>query len=197
MITIKSPREIETMAAAGRIVAQTLALVGREARPGRSTADLDALAEAFIRGHPGARPSFKGLYDFPATLCTSINEEVVHGIPSPRRVLREGDLLSVDVGVYLEGLHADAAATFAIGTVTPDALRLLQVTRDALAAGIAQARRGITWGTSDTRCRRWPRRRGTGWCGRWWGTASARASTRTRRFPTTASRSAVRDSRRA
>jgi methionyl aminopeptidase len=142
MITIKSPREIETMAAAGRIVAQTLALVGREARPGRSTADLDALAEAFIRGHPGARPSFKGLYDFPATLCTSINEEVVHGIPSPRRVLREGDLLSVDVGVYLEGLHADAAATFAIGTVTPDALRLLEVTRDALAAGIAQARPG-------------------------------------------------------
>jgi methionyl aminopeptidase len=142
MITIKSPREIETMAAAGRIVAQTLALVGREARAGRSTATLDAAAEEFIRGHPGARPSFKGLYDFPATLCTSINEEVVHGIPSPKRVLRDGDLLSVDVGVCLEGLHADAAATFPIGAVSPAARRLLAVTQEALAAGIAQARAG-------------------------------------------------------
>ena len=126
MITIKSQREIETMAAAGRIVAETLALVGREARPGRSTAQLDAVAEEFIRSHPGARPSFKGLYDFPATLCTSSNEEVVHGIPSPRRVLKEGDLLSVDVGVCLEGLHADAAATFPVGAVTPEARRLQQ-----------------------------------------------------------------------
>jgi methionyl aminopeptidase len=142
MITIKSAREIETMAAAGRIVAQTLALIGREARPGRSTAQLDAVAEEFIRSHPGARPSFKGLYDFPATLCTSINEEVVHGIPSPTRVLKEGDLLSVDVGVCLEGLHADAAATFPIGAVTPEARRLLAVTQEALAAGIAQARAG-------------------------------------------------------
>ena len=142
MITIKSAREIETMAAAGRIVAETLALIGREARPGRSTAQLDAVAEAFIRGHPGARPSFKGLYDFPATLCTSINEEVVHGIPSPRRVLKDGDLLSVDVGVCLEGLHADAAATFPVGAVTPEARRLLAVTQEALAAGIAQARAG-------------------------------------------------------
>ena len=142
MITIKSAREIETMAAAGRIVAETLALIGREARAGRSTAQLDATAEAFIRSHPGARPSFKGLYDFPATLCTSINEEVVHGIPSPKRVLKDGDLLSVDVGVCLEGLHADAAATFPIGAVTPEALRLLAVTQEALAAGIAQARAG-------------------------------------------------------
>src|SRR2546426_7864522 len=89
MITIKSPREIETMAAAGRVVAATLALVQRQVRPGVSTEELDRLAEGFIRSHPGARPSFKGLYDFPATLCTSINAEVVHGIPSPKRVLRE------------------------------------------------------------------------------------------------------------
>jgi methionyl aminopeptidase len=142
MITIKSAREIETMAAAGRIVAATLALVGREARPGVSTAALDKLAEEFIRSHPGARPSFKGLYDFPATLCTSINHEVVHGIPSKKRVLKVGDLLSVDVGVWLEGLHADAAATFPIGTVADDARRLLAVTQEALAAGIAQARAG-------------------------------------------------------
>jgi methionyl aminopeptidase len=142
MITIKSPREIETMAAAGRIVAGTLALVERHVRPGISTEALDRLAEEFIRSHPGARPSFKGLYDFPATLCTSINQEIVHGIPSPTRVLKEGDLLSVDVGAWLEGLHADSAATFPVGDVSPEAARLLQVTRDALVAGVAQARAG-------------------------------------------------------
>ena len=142
MITVKSPREIETMAAAGRVVAATLALVQRQVRPGVSTEELDRLAEGFIRSHPGARPSFKGLYDFPATLCTSINAEVVHGIPSPKRVLREGDLLSVDVGVWLEGLHADSAATFPVGKVGPDAERLLRVTQEALAAGVDQARAG-------------------------------------------------------
>jgi methionyl aminopeptidase len=142
MITIKSPREIETMAAAGRIVAGTLALVERHVRPGVSTEALDRLAEEFIRSHPGARPSFKGLYDFPATLCTSINQEIVHGIPSPTRVLKAGDLLSVDVGAWLEGLHADSAATFPVGDIAPEAARLLQVTRDALAAGVSQARAG-------------------------------------------------------
>ncbi len=142
MITIKSPREIETMAAAGRIVAETLALVAGHVRPGISTERLDRLAEDFIRSRPGARPSFKGLYDFPATLCTSINQEVVHGIPSPKRVLQEGDLLSVDVGVWLDGLHADSAATFPVGKVSPAAERLLAVTREALLAGVAQARAG-------------------------------------------------------
>ena len=142
MITIKSAREIETMAAAGRIVAETLAVVGRKVQPGISTEQLDQIAEEFIRSHPGAKPSFKGLYDFPATLCTSINNEVVHGIPSARRVLREGDLLSVDVGVWLDGLHADAAATFPVGRVSAEAERLLKVTQEALAAGIAQARAG-------------------------------------------------------
>ncbi|HYK81968.1 MAG TPA: type I methionyl aminopeptidase [Gemmatimonadales bacterium] len=142
MITIKSPREIETMAAAGRIVASTLALVAQHVRPGVSTEALDRVAEDFIRSHPGARPSFKGLYDFPATLCTSINQEVVHGIPSPKRVLTEGDLLSVDVGVWLEGLHADSAATFPVGQVSRDATRLLATTQQALVAGVEQARAG-------------------------------------------------------
>ncbi len=142
MITIKSPREIETMAVAGRIVAAVLTVVGKHARPGVSTEQLDRLAEEFIRRHPGARPSFKGLYDFPATLCTSINQEVVHGIPSPKRILQSGDLLSVDVGVWLDGLHADSAATFPVGEVSPEARRLLRVTEEALAAGIAQARAG-------------------------------------------------------
>jgi len=142
MITIKSPREIETMAAAGRILAETLALVGRHIQPDVTTEELDRLAETFIRSHPGAQPSFKGLYDFPATLCTSINHEIVHGIPSHKRVLHDGDILSVDVGVWLEGLHADSAATFPVGDIRAEAARLLEVTQSALAAGVAQARAG-------------------------------------------------------
>ncbi len=139
MITIKSPREIETMARAGHIVAETLALLARTVRPGMSTEDLDRAAEEFIRSHPGATPSFKGLYGFPKTLCTSINEEIVHGIPSTRRVLREGNIVSIDVGVHLDGLHADSATTVAVGEIAPEATRLLRVTQDCLAAGIAQA----------------------------------------------------------
>ncbi|HXE57604.1 MAG TPA: type I methionyl aminopeptidase [Gemmatimonadales bacterium] len=142
MITIKSPREIETMAEAGRIVAATLDLVGRNVRPGISTEELDRIAEEFIRSHPGARPSFKGLYGFPKTLCTSINEEIVHGIPSRKRVLQDGNIVSVDVGVCVDGLHADSARTFPVGEVSPEAERLLRVTRECLEAAIAQARAG-------------------------------------------------------
>lgn len=139
MITLKSPREIDIMARAGHIVARTLAKVAEQVRPGVSTVELDDVAEAFIRSHPGATPSFKGLYGFPKTLCTSINEEIVHGIPSKKRILREGNIVSVDVGVQLEGLHADSAATFPVGEISPDAKRLLDVTQQCLQAGIAQA----------------------------------------------------------
>lgn len=142
MITIKSAREVEIMAAAGQIVAETLALVGRRAAPGVSTEALDDIAEEFIRSHPGARPSFKGLYDFPKSLCTSINNEIVHGIPSPQRVLTDGDILSVDCGVCIEGLHADSAVTFPIGEVRPEAEQLLRVTQEALRAGLEAARGG-------------------------------------------------------
>ena len=142
MITLKSPREIELMAQAGAIVAGTLELVGGMVRPGVSTEALDLAAERFIRSHPGASPSFKGLYGFPKSLCISINDEIVHGIPSPRRVLREGNIVSVDVGVYRNGFHADSAATFPVGAVAPETRRLLEVTREALAAGIAEARVG-------------------------------------------------------
>lgn len=140
MITIKSARELDTMARAGRIVAGTLALVRQLAEPGLTTADLDKAAEEFIRSHPGAKPSFKGLYGFPATLCTSINHEVVHGIPSKKRVLADGDIVSVDVGVHLGGMHADSAVTVPVGNVRPDIARLLEVTQLSLEAGIAQAR---------------------------------------------------------
>lgn len=142
MITLKSPREIAAMAHGGRIVAGVLALLRRETGPGMSTEDLDRLAEEFIRSHEGATPSFKGLYGFPKTLCTSINQEIVHGIPSKRRVLREGNIVSVDVGVHFEGMHADSATTIGVGEIAPDAQRLLDVTQQCLAAGVAQARAG-------------------------------------------------------
>lgn len=142
MITLKSPKEIETMARAGRIVGATLDLMRRSVRPGISTGELDAIAEKFIRSHPGAVPSFKGLYGFPKTLCVSINEEIVHGIPSKKRVLREGSIVSVDVGVCVDGFHADAATTIPVGEIAPEAERLLAATEEALAAGIAQAQVG-------------------------------------------------------
>jgi methionyl aminopeptidase len=142
MITVKSPREIETMSRAGRILADTLGLVKSRAVPGISTGELDAIAEEFIRSHAGATPSFKGLYGFPATLCTSINAEVVHGIPSKKRVLKDGDIVSVDCGVHLGGLHADSAITLAIGKVGRDVQALLDTTQRALMAGVAAARGG-------------------------------------------------------
>ncbi len=130
------------MARAGRIVAGTLALMRTLVRPGVSTEDLDAAAEAFIRGHEGATPSFKGLYGFPKTLCTSIDNEIVHGIPSSRRVLAEGSIVSVDVGVFLDGLHADSATTIPVGRIASEAARLLSVTQQCLEAGIGAARVG-------------------------------------------------------
>lgn len=120
----------------------TLALMREIVRPGLTTEDLDAAAEEFIRSHEGATPSFKGLYGFPKTLCTSIDVEIVHGIPSTRRVLDEGSIVSVDVGVQLEGLHADSATTLGVGEISPEVERLLEVTQECLAAGIAQARVG-------------------------------------------------------
>ncbi|HTT66518.1 MAG TPA: type I methionyl aminopeptidase [Gemmatimonadales bacterium] len=142
MITIKSSREIELMTRAGHVVADVLALVRSRAAAGVSTWDLDQLAEEFIRSHDGATPSFKGLYGFPATLCTSLNAEVVHGIPSRKRLLAEGDILSVDVGACIGGLHADGALTAMVGEVAPETRKLLETTERALAAGIAAARAG-------------------------------------------------------
>jgi methionyl aminopeptidase len=146
MITLKSAREIDAMARAGRIVAGTLAHMRTIVRPGLSTEDLDAAAEEFIRSHEGATPSFKGLYGFPKTLCTSIDAEIVHGIPSRKAMLREGSIVSVDVGVQLDGLHADSATTIPVGTISADAERLLRVTQECLMAGIAAARPGNATG---------------------------------------------------
>ena len=141
MITLKSKAELETMRAAGRIVFGALQELRAHVRPGISTAELDAVAEAFIRAQGGI-PSFKGLYGFPATLCTSINEEIVHGIPSKKRVLAEGNVFTADVGVMVDGLHADSAYTYAVGEIAPETRRLLEVTERSLCAGIAEARAG-------------------------------------------------------
>jgi methionyl aminopeptidase len=142
MISLKTPAEIDAIARAGAILAALFEELRARVVPGVATADLDAWAEEFIRSHDGAVPAFKGLYGFPASLCISINEEVVHGIPSDRRALRAGDIVSVDAGVRLEGWYADTARTLPVGDIDDAAAQLLRVTREALAAGIEQARPG-------------------------------------------------------
>jgi methionyl aminopeptidase len=140
MIIRKSEQEIEAMAQAGRVVADTLALLGETLRPGVTTLELDELAEDYIRSQ-GGTPTFKGYHGFPASICASPNSMVVHGIPGEYRI-EDGDLLSVDVGVTLNGFVADSAYTFAVGDVGEDAQRLLEVGQTALEAGIVEARAG-------------------------------------------------------
>jgi len=142
MIQLKSQREIEVMARGGQILAETVTLMEQSVRPGISTQELDRIAEEFIRSHPGAVPSFKGLYSFPASICTSINNEIVHGIPSRKRVLVECDIVSVDVGVKYEGYHTDSATTVAVGEIPEESRRLLAITREALDAGVQAAMNG-------------------------------------------------------
>jgi methionyl aminopeptidase len=140
VIIRKSKDEIDAMARAGRVVADTLALLGEHIRPGTTTKELDEFAEEYIRSQGGV-PTFKGYQGFPASICTSPNSMVVHGIPGPY-ALSEGDVLSIDVGVTLEGFVADSAYTFAVGDVDDGAQRLLDVGQAALEAGIEQARAG-------------------------------------------------------
>ena len=141
-VIIKSEAEIEAMRRAGKVVAEALEVMRVAAAPGVETAELDRLAEALIRSR-GAVPSFKEYNGFPASVCTSVNDEVVHGIPGARR-LRDGDIISLDVGAIVDGYHADAAATYPIGEISARAQRLTRVTRQALYDGIAQARAGRT-----------------------------------------------------
>jgi methionyl aminopeptidase len=139
VIQIKSAREIEIMARGGEILAATVRLLEQSVRPGMTTLELDKIADDFIRSHPGATPAFKGLYNFPASICTSINQEIVHGIPSRKRLIEEGDLISIDIGVRLDGYYTDSATTVAVGKIDAESKKLLDVTRKALAAGIAAA----------------------------------------------------------
>jgi methionyl aminopeptidase len=142
MIIFKSPEEIDRMRKAGRIVALTIDRLVEAVRPGMTTADLDALAEKSIRGE-GALPNFKGYRGFPGTICTSVNHEVVHGIPSKKRKLIPGDVLKLDVGCIWEGYHGDSAVSvFVGGPPSEDAIKLVRVTEESLEAGIAQLRPG-------------------------------------------------------
>jgi methionyl aminopeptidase len=135
-IQLKTPEQIELMRGAGLVVAAALAAMRDAVAPGVSTADLDAVAETVIRD-AGAIPSFKGYHGFPASICASVNEQVVHGIPSPGQVLAEGDLVSVDCGAILDGWHGDSAVTFGIETLIPVDEALSQATRESMEAGIA------------------------------------------------------------
>ena len=140
-VTPRTAGELDAMTAAGRIVAATLVAVREHASPGVSTADLDAVAEQVIRDH-GAVPSFLGYHGFPASICTSVNEVVVHGIPDDRTVLAEGDLVSIDCGAVLDGWHGDSAWTFGVGRLEPDHEALNLATSEVLAEGMKAMRPG-------------------------------------------------------
>ena len=140
MITLKSSHEIELMRRAGKITAAARALAGEMVRPGVTTQEIDSAVEKFIRKH-GAVPSFLHYNGYPASACISVNDEIIHGIPG-KRVLREGDIVSIDVGAYIGGFHGDCAATFACGTISPEAQDLIDVTRQSFFEGIQFAKEG-------------------------------------------------------
>ena len=141
LVHLKSPDEIRAIGRCGGIIAALFAEIEPRVQPGVSTAALDRFVDRFVRSHSGAVPAFKGLYGFPGSACISINEEVVHGIPS-RRTLQEGDIVSIDVGVKQRGWCADSAYTFPVGEIGEEAASLLAVTYEALVAGVAAAQRG-------------------------------------------------------
>ena len=140
MITLKSSQEIELMRRAGKITAAARALAGEMVKPGVTTQEIDKAVEQFIRKQ-GATPSFLHLYGYPASICISVNDEVIHGIPG-KRVLQEGDIVSIDVGAYIGGFHGDCAATFACGQISPEAQDLIDVTRQSFFEGIKFAKEG-------------------------------------------------------
>lgn len=137
MIILKTPAEIEVMAQASRVVAEALEVVKKEVRPGVTTDDLDRIAEEAIRAR-GAMPAFKGYRSYPKTLCASVNEQVVHGIPSKRK-LKEGDIIGLDLGAIVGGFYGDSAVTVPVGRIDEKVLKLVQVTEEALELGISQA----------------------------------------------------------
>lgn len=140
-VTIKSEREIELMREAGRILAKVHEELAKEIKPGMSTYEIDKIGEQLIRSY-GCIPSFLGYGGFPASICVSVNDEVVHGIPSKKRILREGDIVSLDAGVIYKGWQSDAARTVAVGEISDDAKRLIEVTRQSFFEGIKYAKAG-------------------------------------------------------
>ena len=144
-IAIKTPQEIEKMRRSGAILRQVHQAVEQTVKPGATTMDMERVAEAKIK-ELGAKPAFKGYNDYPACLCTSVNNEVIHGIPSAKRVLQEGDIVSVDCGVILEGYYSDAAVTYPVGRISPGTRKLLDVTKASLEQAIQEVQVGSTLG---------------------------------------------------
>jgi len=140
-IEIKSPREIDIMRQSAKIVATVLKEISEMVQPGMTTADIDAYAEKRIK-EMGATPSFKGYHGFPASICSSINNEVVHGIPNSKKVIRTGDVLKVDTGAYYQGFHGDSCITIGVGEVTPPAAKLIKIAEESLFKGIEQVKAG-------------------------------------------------------
>ena len=191
-VKLKSPTQIEAMKEAGRVSALALRRVGEAVEPGITTAELDAIAEKVIRAEGGV-PAFKGYGGFPGSICASVNDAVVHGIPSRKLVLREGDLISIDTGAIVDGWVGDNAWTYPVGTVAPEVQRLLEVGGRCMGEGVDNAPPTgapsagsptrvppSASATSGTRCSRWPRRPATRWCATTWATASDARCTRIR-----------------
>lgn len=144
-ITIKSAKQVEKMRASAKITKETLELIEKNIKPGVTTAQLDKIAHDYIISK-GAKPNFLNYNGFPGSICASINDEVVHGIPSKRAVLKEGDIISIDMGAVLDGWHSDAARTFGVGKISADAQRLIDVTRESFFEGLKYLKHGAKLG---------------------------------------------------
>ena len=180
------------MRRAGHIVRQVLEATKEAVAPGRTTMDLERVAEKKIKDL-GAKPAFKGYYDYPCVLCTSVNSEIVHGIPSETRVLKAGDIVSIDCGVILDGYYGDSAITVPVGgEITPELQKLLDVTRDSLVEGIEEPRVGNTIGDVGAAVQQLSKPTASAWYASLLDTASEPSCTKIRRFRTTVSRDTVR-----
>ena len=160
-VSIKSPREIELMRHAGKVLGITHDLLGKALKPGMSTWEVDRLGEEIIRSY-GCIPSFKNYQGFPASVCVSVNEQVVHGIPSRERILKEGDIVSLDAGVIYRGYHSDAARTYGVGPISPEAERLIEVTRQSFFEGMKYAKIGNHLNDISSHIQEWAEKFGYG-----------------------------------
>ena len=159
MIIKKSPEQIDALAAAGSILVRTMSVLAGKIRPGVTTKELDQAAERYIRSQ-GATPAFKGYRGYPCSLCTSVNSEIVHGIPSPKRKLREGDIVSIDFGMEVDGYFADSAVTVPVGQIRPEVKKLLEVTRESLDRAIDKMRAGNRLGDVGHAVQSWVEQHG-------------------------------------
>lgn len=166
MIYLKNEEEIELLRENNLLVSRTLAEVGRHIRPGVTTKELDRIGEEFIRSH-GAVPAFLGYQGYPASLCISVNEQVVHGIPSTSQVLKEGDIVSVDCGTFMKGFVGDSAYTFAVGAVSDEVKQLMEVTKRLFIKVRHRLRPATASATCRQPCKSTPKVSATVWCGNW------------------------------